>query len=121
MNARLRDECDVWRTLLTGGMPTSVSALSPRAHDMHKRVKQFITDHVIPQEGAIYQHMVHPDPKVRWSVIPQIEELKVSTVPTAEEPCMAKWLGVRVCVPYNTCTGRQRCSCAACSEIQYSY
>ena len=78
-------------------MPTSVSALSPRAHDMHKRVKQFITDHVIPQEGAIYQHMVHPDPKVRWSVIPQIEELKVSTVPSAEEPCMAKWLGVRVC------------------------
>ena len=63
---------------LTGGMPTSVSALSLRVQELHARMKKFIDEKIVPRVSEIYAHVTDPDPKVRWSIPPLLEELKVS-------------------------------------------
>lgn len=64
--------------LYSDSMPTSVTALSPRVQQLHSRLKKFIDEKVVPIEAEVYAHVTNPDPKVRWSIPPVLETLKVT-------------------------------------------
>ncbi|KAL8615272.1 hypothetical protein ACOMHN_051764 [Nucella lapillus] len=57
-----------------GQMAVSVEGLSPRVQDIHRRVKQMVTQHVIPLEAQVFQESSHREN--RWTVHPRMEELK---------------------------------------------
>ena len=59
-----------------GALPMSASALSPRAYELYQRVKKFIDEKVVPHEQEI--HALALDPKLKWTIHPKLEELKVS-------------------------------------------
>jgi hypothetical protein len=61
---------------LSGALPLSVSGLSPRAKEIYHKVRNFIRDEVMPLEGEFVRHA--QDPKTKWTIHPQVEELKVS-------------------------------------------
>ncbi len=61
---------------LTGSLPLSVSALSPRVQDLHKRVRDFVNTHCIPLEQQFHEY--HSQPDTKWTIHPKMEELKVS-------------------------------------------
>ncbi len=63
-------------SFILGSLPLSVYALSPRVQDLHKRVKQFIDENVIPFEKDWYEY--HLKPETKWTIHPHTEELKVS-------------------------------------------
>ena len=52
-----------------------MSALSPRAQDYYKKVKELICKEIIPREKEFYDFAVNPDNK--WKIHPVLEELKV--------------------------------------------
>ncbi|GFS22529.1 acyl-CoA dehydrogenase family member 10 [Elysia marginata] len=58
-----------------GLMAVSVQGLSPRVQDLHRRVKQFIKDHVLHLEQIRTQRLNQPGAS-RWEVMPEIEEAK---------------------------------------------
>jgi len=60
---------------IPGSLPLSVSVLSPRAQDFHKKVKTFVTEDVIPLEKEFYKWST--DPKTKWTINPKLEALKV--------------------------------------------
>src|SRR6218665_1100743 len=62
--------------MCTGKLPLSVSALSPRCKDLHRRVRTFITENVLPFEREYL--LWSADPKTKWTVHPKLEQLKVS-------------------------------------------
>ena len=53
----------------------SVSALSPRVQDLHKRVRNFINTHCLPLEQELFAY--HQEPDTKWTIHPKVEELKV--------------------------------------------
>ncbi|KAK2163982.1 hypothetical protein LSH36_71g05101 [Paralvinella palmiformis] len=59
---------------IPGCLPLSVSALSPRAQDYYKKVKELICKEIIPREKEFYDFAVNPDNK--WKIHPVLEELK---------------------------------------------
>ncbi|GFN95513.1 acyl-CoA dehydrogenase family member 10 [Plakobranchus ocellatus] len=59
----------------TGQMPVSLQGLSPRVQDLHKRIKQFIKEHVLPLEVLRVQRLSQPGIN-RWEIMPEMEEVK---------------------------------------------
>ena len=60
-------------------MPVSVSGLSPKVQDMHRRVKDIVEKHVIPLEGELLSKMGESGHD-KWAVDPRLEDLKVRSV-----------------------------------------
>ena len=60
---------------VAGSLPVTVSALSPRVQDLHKRVKQFIKDQVVPLEEDLKEF--YKVPENTWKISPRLEEVKV--------------------------------------------
>ena len=56
----------------------SVSALSPRAQDIHRRVKAFLADHMEALRAESAATADNPD--TRWTEPPLLEELKVTLI-----------------------------------------
>ncbi|XP_059139212.1 acyl-CoA dehydrogenase family member 10-like isoform X4 [Physella acuta] len=56
-----------------GQMAVTVEGLSPRVQDLHKRVRQFVQDHVVPLEPLRVQHMQSDH---KWTILPETEALK---------------------------------------------
>ena len=56
-------------------LPVSVSGLSGRAQDFHRRVKRFIREHILPVEQDVLNW--HSNPQTKWSTHPRVEQLKV--------------------------------------------
>jgi len=59
---------------IKGSLPMSVSALSPRAQDLYKRVVAFIKEKIEPMEHEFVARAM--DPATKWSPHPKLEELK---------------------------------------------
>jgi len=57
-------------------LAVSVCGLSARAQDIHRRVKRFIDQHVLPVEQDVMNWQ--SDPQTKWTVHPRIEQLKVT-------------------------------------------
>jgi len=67
---------DVTGDDVTGGrLPLNVGGLSARAQDLHRRVKSFIEEHVLPVEQDVLNWHCHPQTK--WTTHPTIQQLKV--------------------------------------------
>merc|ERR1719239_1288519 len=58
----------------TGQMAVTLQGLSPRVQDLHKRVKDFINEHVVPLEGLRKQRL--ESGANRWEVMPEVEQVK---------------------------------------------
>ena len=63
------------RDVTADSLPMSVSALSARAQDFHRRVKKFIEEHILPVEQDVMTW--HLTPRTKWMTHPRIEQLKV--------------------------------------------
>ncbi|XP_005102670.1 acyl-CoA dehydrogenase family member 10 isoform X2 [Aplysia californica] len=57
-----------------GQMAVNVQGLSPRVQDLHRRVKEFIQEHVVPLELVRKQREESGAP--RWEVMPELEAAK---------------------------------------------
>ncbi|KAK7087596.1 hypothetical protein V1264_021627 [Littorina saxatilis] len=57
-----------------GQMAVSVEGLAPRVQDLHRRVREFIEQHVLPMEAELLQKCL--DTENRYAVHPRVEELK---------------------------------------------
>ncbi|BFZ04754.1 hypothetical protein BsWGS_07793 [Bradybaena similaris] len=57
-----------------GKMAVSVEGLSPRVQDLHKRVRAFIQEHVVPLE-LLHRQRLHAGSN-RWEILPEVEEAK---------------------------------------------
>ncbi len=66
----------VYLLSFSGSLPLSVSALSPRVQDLHKRVCDFINNYCLPLEAELFEF--HSQPETKWKIHPKVEELKVS-------------------------------------------
>ena len=56
-------------------MAVTLQGLSPRVQDLHKQVKDFINEHVVPLEGLRKQRL--ESGANRWEVMPEVEQVKV--------------------------------------------
>ena len=65
------------RDVTAAGFPLSVTGLSARAQDFHRRVKNFIEERVLPVEQDVLNW--HSDPQTKWIIHPRIEQLKVTS------------------------------------------
>ena len=61
----------------------SVSALSPHAQELYRRVEEFMKHHVLPADKEIEEYS--KDPKTMWTIHPCLEELKVMEKPTRQQ------------------------------------
>jgi hypothetical protein len=69
-------KCDTFN--VAGSLPLSVTALSPRVQDIHKRVKKFIREEILPLEKDFY--LYQQDHTKKWTIHPKLEPLKVCFV-----------------------------------------
>ena len=59
-------------------IPLSTSNLSPRAQDIHKRVKDLINDEIIPREKEFREW--YTDPETMWTINPILDEITVVNI-----------------------------------------
>ena len=75
MSSILKSNLLIFVVSNAGSMPLSVSALSPKAQDIFKRLKTFIKEYILPLEPEFYEY--HTDPATKWKIHPKLEALKV--------------------------------------------
>jgi len=56
-------------------LPLSVASLSARAQDLHRRVRNFLEEQVLPAEPDVLSWA--SDPQTKWTTHPRLEHLKV--------------------------------------------
>ena len=59
-----------------GGLAVHVGGLGSRAQDLHRRVRQFIAQRVLPVEQQLMRW--YSDPVTKWTTHPTLQQLKVS-------------------------------------------
>ena len=55
-------------------LPVTVGALSPRAQQIHRQVREFVRQHVVPFEYEFLKWM--EDNETKWTPHPRLDQLK---------------------------------------------